>query len=64
MCHATHAVPCLLCDRHKKNLAGLVVLQPTPVLHTFFDFANLFLSSKVKVSRMKAMYDFGADPCF
>ncbi|CAM9341000.1 unnamed protein product [Scytosiphon promiscuus] len=36
----------LLPRRFKKNLAGLVVLQPTPVLHAFFDFANLFLSPK------------------
>eukprot|EP00903_Cladosiphon_okamuranus_P021819 g20063.t1 len=36
----------LLPRRYKKNLAGLVVLQPTPVLDTFFDFANLFLSRK------------------
>ncbi|CAM9918376.1 unnamed protein product, partial [Ectocarpus sp. 4 AP-2014] len=36
----------LLPRRYKKNLKGLVVLQPTPVLHSFFEFANLFLSPK------------------
>ncbi|CBJ29572.1 similar to Rho GTPase activating protein 24 [Ectocarpus siliculosus] len=36
----------LLPRRYKKNLKGLVVLQHTPVLHSFFEFANLFLSPK------------------
>lgn len=34
-------------ERYKKNLVGLVVFRATPVLHTFFDFAKLFLSPKV-----------------
>ncbi|CAN0387438.1 unnamed protein product, partial [Discosporangium mesarthrocarpum] len=32
--------------RYKKNLAQVVVLEPSSVLHTFFAFARLFLSPK------------------
>lgn len=36
-------------NRYKKNLAGLVVVQASQALHSFFDFSKLFLSPKVKL---------------
>lgn len=35
-------------SRYKKNLSALIVIQASPVLRTFFDFAKLFLTPKVR----------------